>query len=475
MTQKIIFGTDGWRALLGSEFNMQSVGLVAQAFADYCRYQGYEAVVLGYDGRQQSGDFARMFANILQNNGLESLLSHTIVPTPVVSFHCARLGLPGVMITASHNPPQYNGIKFKSPAGSPFFTEETAKVEDLVGRSHVRISSATPPVTNLIEAYLVHLEQSFDLGTIRKSGIRVAIDSMHGAGGSLLEQLLKKHQIDAQTIAAEPLADFGGRLAEPAEANLQPLCRHMKATRFGIGLATDGDADRLGVVDNQGRYVNIQQVILALASYVKLHRQSPGPLVKTASVADKLRRLVPDDQVIDVQVGFKYVAEAMMENGACFGAEESGGFGFGGHLPERDGIYSGLMMLEMLASNGFADISEYLGKQKEELGEICYSRIDWHNHNEQRHGVLASMYNLPPATVAGFAIDKMTPYKSSRGIINGLKIRLEGLDRWLLLRVSETEPMVRIYAEGQSDSEVQQLLAEGKSLFENLQNELKTL
>lgn len=469
--QKITFGTDGWRALLGEGINNHSVSLVAQAFSNYCWQEGFRAAVIGYDGRRHSHEFAGLFAGILQNNGLQALLSHSVVPTPVVSFHCARLGLPGVMITASHNPPEYNGIKFKSPAGSPFYTEETAKVEALIGNSKPNPHGIVPQTTNLLDPYLSHIESFFDFGLIRKASLKVAIDSMHGAGGRLLELLLKKHNIQAETIAAEPLGDFGGRLAEPVEANLAPLSNYLRRGQFGIGLATDGDADRLGVVDEKGNYVNIQQVILALASYIRQQKQWSGPFVKTASVTDKLRRLIAEDELLDVQVGFKYVAEAMIENKASFGAEESGGFGFGKHLPERDGIFSALMMLELLAASGFENISQLLDEQKEKLGRICYSRIDWHNHSESRHAVLPHLVNQPPASVAGFKLHKLTHYKSSRGIINGLKIRLEGIERWLLIRVSETEPMVRIYAEGQNDDEVQQLLAAGKSLFETLQKE----
>lgn len=468
---KITFGTDGWRALLGEGINNHSVSLVAQAFSSYCQKQRFRAVVIGYDGRRHSNEFAALFAGILQNNGLKALLSHSVVPTPVVSFHCARLGLPGVMITASHNPPEYNGIKFKSPAGSPFYTEETAKVESLIGCNRPKLPVMVPNTTNLLDPYLSHIESFFDFGLIRKASLKVAIDSMNGAGGRLLELLLKKYNMQAETIAPEPLGDFGGRLAEPVEANLAPLSDYLRRRQFSIGLATDGDADRLGVVDEKGNYVNIQQVILALADYIRRQKQWTGPLVKTVSVTDKLRRLIAEDQLYDVQVGFKYVAEAMIEHKACFGAEESGGFGFGKHLPERDGIFSALMMLEMLAASGFKTISQMLDKQEEKLGRICYSRIDWHNHSESRHAVLPHLVNHPPASVAGFLLHNLTHYESSRGIINGIKIRLQGAERWLLIRVSETEPMVRIYAEGQNDNEVRQLLAAGKSLFETLQNE----
>lgn len=464
----IIFGTDGWRALLHQGINRQTVALVAQAFADYCKLQKISTVVIGFDGRLHSDQFAELFAGVLHANEMDVLLSHCIVPTPVVSFHCLRLRAAGVMITASHNPPQYNGIKFKSSAGSPFYTEETAKVEALIGQNTVKMAE-TPPRSDLLSPYLEYLERQFDFNTIKHSGLIPAIDSMHGAGARLLEEILGKHDIPAKTIAGAPLTDFGGRLAEPIASNLKPLSEFIHAGSFGIGLATDGDADRLGVMDDKGQYVNIQEVILALADYVKNYRKLDGPLVKTASVTDKMLRLATENQVIDVQVGFKYVAEAMMEHRAAFGAEESGGFGFGHHLPERDGIFSALMMLEMLAVQGHTKLSSLLDMQRNRLDRICYDRIDWHNHDERRHGVLSLLVKNPPQAIAGFSAKQQQHYSSSRGIINGIKIRLEGRERWLLLRVSETEPMVRIYAEGQSDDEVKILLAAGKSLFENMQ------
>ncbi|HMM11692.1 MAG TPA: phosphoglucomutase [Bacteroidales bacterium] len=470
--QNIIFGTDGWRAKLGQAgINRQSVAIVAQAFADYCQQNAISKVVIGYDGRLKSADFAALFADVLHANQIKVLLSHCIVPTPVVSFHCARLGAAGVMITASHNPAEYNGIKFKSTAGSPFYTEETARIEALLGLNQVRTTNLRHETTDLLLPYLSHLETMFDFSKIRSSGLKVAVDSMHGAGTRLIEKLLQKHGIEAETIAAEPLPDFGGRLAEPIAANLTPLTQFVSGNNFSIGLATDGDADRLGVVDNHGNYVNIQEIILALAAYTQHHRNGQGPLVKTASVTDKLLKLAPPGQIIDVQVGFKYVAEAMMQHKASFGAEESGGFGFGCHLPERDGIFSGLMMLEMMAASAYVKLSEMLDDQRLKLGAICYDRIDWHNNDENRHTVLTRLVNRPPASVAGFSVAALKEFYNSHNIINGLKIRLEGPERWLLLRVSETEPMVRIYAEGQNKEEVNKLLEAGKMLFETMQKE----
>jgi len=465
---KIIFGTDGWRGLIGDELNQNNITLVAQAFALFLKEKHqHNRVTIGYDGRKFSDLFALVFAKVLNANNIEVLLSDRVIPTPVVSFTCIHQNCQaGVMITASHNPPQYNGIKFKSAQGSPFATEDTARVEALIGKSKVIMAASDQSTTNLLHPYLTTIEKQFDFNVIRKSGIKPAIDSMAGAGGLILKELLQRHGITSQTIFGTPNPDFSGRLAEPVERNLQPLSNLLKSGSFAVGLATDGDADRLGVMTNTGQWMNVQETILYLAQYVKSTRGIKGPLVKTASVTDRVLQLFPGEPVADVQVGFKYVAEAMMETQAAFGAEESGGFGFKEHLPERDGIFSALMFLEMLARSGFSSLDDFMAQKRQELGVICYDRIDAENHSETRHQVLPGLVENVPDRVVSLPVKEIQTYKSSRGIINGLKIRLEGNPRWLLLRVSETEPIIRIYAEAETNEEVQKLLVAGKEFFE---------
>ena len=467
---KIQFGTDGWRGLLDTELNDHNIQLVAQALADYMRLKSKNNLaVIGYDGRKNSDLFARLFAEVLRGNRIDVLLSDRIVSTPVVSFICVHRKCDvGVMITASHNPPQYNGIKFKASNGSPFATEETALVESLLGHSLPSFNEKGIEETDLMADYLAHVEKLVDFDAIRKAGLRVAIDSMAGSAGSTLEQLLKKYGIYAETIFGEPKTDFAGRMAEPVERNLQPLADFLQKGDFSVGLATDGDGDRLGVMTDKGNWMNVQETILYLAQYYKEKKGMEGSLVKTASVTDKMLQLFPESEVADVQVGFKYVAEAMIENDAAFGAEESGGFGFKGHLPERDGIFSGLVFLEMLANSGHTTLESFISEKRKELGEIYYDRIDQENDSTARYKVLPALALTSPAELANFKVTGMQYYQSSRGQINGLKLRLEGNPRWLLLRVSETEPIVRIYAEGETRQEVQQLLKAGKSLFEEL-------
>ncbi len=485
----IFFGTDGWRGLLDDEVNDITVALVAQAFAEYAHAVhggasheagdggtrpdgGAAAVALGYDGRRNSKAFAQLFARVLAGNGIACSLSDRVIPTPALSYYVKvkRLDL-GVMITASHNPPEYNGIKFKASYGGPFFTEETHKVEALIGHSPVRMSERDVEACDLLSTYTEHLRRIVNFQSIARSGVSVLVDSMSGAGGTLIEQLLAAHGTRAATIYGVPTEDFSGRLAEPIERNLLPLrealCEALNAQPYGLGVATDGDADRLGVMLETGAWLSSQETIVLLADYLKNGRRIAGDIVKTSSVTNQLQAHFASSSctVHDVQVGFKYICETMMATDAAFGAEESGGYGFKGHIPERDGILSALLIIEMLATSGQARLSEYAAAKRSRFGGIHYDRIDKEYHGADRNDILPALELEPPSSIAGFTVMRIAGFRSSRGVTNGLKFTLDGSTRWLLLRSSETEPLIRIYAEGESPEEVTQLLAAGITLI----------
>lgn len=466
---KIIFGTDGWRALLDKEITDENILRVAQAFAKYINLKGsFRKVAIGYDGRKKSDHFALIFARVLLSNHIEVLLSDRVTPTPVVSWITLhRQCDAGVMITASHNPPQYNGIKFKSHTGSPFATEETALVESFIDKEFPLNSMPVKEKTDFLTPWLTHIEHLIDFEKIKQANLSVLIDSMSGAGGVILEDILKRHHIAATTIFGIPEHDFSGRLAEPLARNLAPLSEELKRGTYTLGVATDGDADRLGVMDEKGNWMNIQETILYLADYYRRFRKIKGPLVKTAAVTDKLHNTAKqlNTRALDVQVGFKYIAEAMIEHEASFGAEESGGFGFRENIPERDGIFSALIFLEMLAESKHQRLSTFIEEQRKRTGKIYYDRTDLENNDEKRFTILPGLADAPPEKAAGFTVHSIQTYKSSHGLINGLKIRLKGDPRWVLLRVSETEPLVRIYAEAENEEEVKKLLDFGKKLF----------
>ncbi len=470
-TDTIHFGTDGWRGLLDSEMNMESVSCVAQAFADYLmdKNGNNSSCVIGYDTRQWSRDFAEGFAEILSGNGIRVILSDRVIPTPVVSYTVQKRKLSaGVMITASHNPPAYNGVKFKGPYGGPFFTEETQKVEALLGKSPIKRSRDHISVENLFPDYQSRLNELIDIDRIRKAGITCAVDSMHGAGGTFLTDMLKDSGGKAYGLAETFRNDFGGRSAEPLKKNLEPLKQFLAAhPECSVGLATDGDADRLRVMMNGGNWLSAQETILFLADYLIRVKKVPGAVVKTSSVTDRIRVLYesPDRPVLDVQVGFKYITEKMLEMPVALGVEESGGFGYGLHIPERDGIFSALLFLEMLAASGCKNLKEKVTQFRKQTGYVYYDRIDYPFDKPGRTAVLPDLVRDDVKNIGGFPVHRMDTYLSSRGVINGVKIRLKGDCRWLLIRSSETEPMMRIYAEGQSDREVKTFLKMGVRLI----------
>lgn len=468
----ILFGTDGWRGLLDRQLNAANVARVAQAFAEYLKDADKDSpdlkVAVGYDGRHRSDEFAGIFARVLAGNNIGVFLSDSVVPTPVLSFqtiheHCHA----GVMVTASHNPPQYNGIKFKSSAGAPLVTEETQKVEGFLDISTPKEDDRKIKPVDFMEGYRQQLEQLIDFDAITRSGLHIAIDSMAGAGADILTRMLKDHGIPCEGIYQQPSTDFQGRQAEPIEKNLDPLSQLLKEGRFSLGMATDGDADRLGVMTDRGEWMNIQETILALARYVKQEKKLDGGIVKTLSVTDKLIQLAQDEKAEfrDVQVGFKYVAEAMMDLHAAFGAEESGGFGFAHHIPERDGIFSALLFAEMVAASGYKSLTDFIENQRLQWGRVFYDRRDLEYTGADRMELLPELYRQPPEKVGGYRVKELLHHHTSRGVINSLKLYLEGYPRWLLIRISETEPVVRIYAEGQNHQEVQQLLTEARRMM----------
>lgn len=478
--QPIQFGTDGWRGLLGRDLNETSIARVAQAFADYWREQTSALsdvrIAIAYDGRHQSPEFARLFARVLAGNDIQVVLSDRIVPTPVLSYVVKARSLDaGVTITASHNPATYNGVKFKANYGGPFFTEHTKAIESLLGQSKPRISDRPLPTENLLDEYLEHLQQTIDLEAIGNAGLEILVDSMGGAGQTILADLLTPYGCKIDTVDGVASADFNERSAEPIAKNLAPsMTRLRESDRFSLGLATDGDGDRLGVVLDGGKWLSAQETILLLADYAINQKQLAGDLVKTSSVTDRMAAIASraNRKIYDVQVGFKYICEEMIEREIAFGCEESGGYGFGCHIPERDGIFSALMMLEMLAKSGAKRLSDRVRVQRQTIGEIFYDRIDLPCQSDAYRDYLPYLAKTEVEAIANFPVEHISEFHSSRNVINGLKFTLQGTPRWLLLRASETEPMLRIYAEGRNSSEVRKFLEVGRELFNRCKENL---
>lgn len=453
----------------------ENVVRIAQAFVRYQRRGNAGAlrpVAVAYDGRRNSRHYASLFAEVLSSHGICVLVSDRIVPTPVLSYTVKHRGCgAGVMITASHNPPKYNGIKFKAAYGGPFMSEETKKVEDCLAPE----PEAFTPDRHLIEEcdflpdYILQLKTLVDFDRLRSfaassaSHAAVMIDSMGGAGQTLLEDLLAGCGWRAQTLFGAPDEQFYGRSPEPVSQNLEPLKYNVSVTDAVLGIATDGDADRCSVVYDDGEWVNAQETILLLVKHLREQKGWSGGIIKTASVTDKLRSLAESwgVPVYDTLVGFKYITEIMLKEDCMFGGEESGGFGYKGHIPERDGILSGLFFAEMIAQTG-RSLHELVAEIRAQAGPLHYRRIDAAYEWPDRGELLPAIVRAAPADLAGFAITDIRTYEELEQM-TGVKLQC-GAGRWLLLRTSQTEPLVRLYAEGRSDGEVDVLLEAGRQL-----------
>ena len=466
----IFFGTDGWRALLDSEINSESVAVVAQAFTDYILSEAGigTTIAVAYDTRRCSKEFAEVFSRVIMAGGINVLLSQDVVPTPVLSYTVLeRKCFAGVMITASHNPPEYNGIKFKASYGGPFSQNQTRKVEQFLYAHEPSIYKGALPLYDMLPAYKAHIEPLIRWDMIKEASLPLLVDSMGGAGGGLIQSILAEHGcFSVKTIFGEYSNSFCGRLAEPIAKNLMPASEELRNRNYALCIATDGDADRLGVVLDNGEFLSAQTTILLIVDYLKRVRGQKGGIVHTSSVTAKLKEhyLSEDTPVHDVQVGFKYITDMMVREEICFGGEESGGFGYGMHIPERDGIFSGLLFLEMLSASNFTRLSDYVSSREKDLGEIYYDRIDAPCDRADRIKILPCLFNSMLENIAGIPICGVQHFYSSRGIVNGLKYILQGDCRWLLIRASETEPILRFYSEGQTPEEVKTFLSEGIKL-----------
>lgn len=458
----IVFGTDGWRARIddpnpSAAFNEANVVSVIQALAAYWKQNHMigTAPIIGYDRRRDSEKMARVVAEVLAANGFPPLLASRYCPTPTVSWMVKdRRAIGGVVITASHNPWMWNGVKFKEAYGGSASPEYTKAVEALIQAGHGQ--SMKRDVDEPIEtfdphdAYLAQLARLIDLPKIKKSGVTVLYDSLYGAGSGYLSALLGD-----QIVPLHHEADFrfGGLNPEPIAANLGALMDGVKKGGYAMGLATDGDADRIGAVDERGHYVSTHQIFALILRYLVEKRGMRGPVIKSVSVTKMLDVMgaaygIP---IHETPIGFKHICKKLVETEAMLGGEESGGIGFGPHVYERDGLLNGLFLLEMCAVYG-KPLSELVRDLERDFGAFAYDRLDIHLKDGDTARLRETLSRAFPQTVAGKTVERVQT-------IDGVKLHFT--DRaWLLFRLSGTEPLLRIYAEAESDVAVNRLLAE---------------
>ncbi len=460
-TTDIKFGTDGWRGLMARDFTFENVRRVAQAVADYLREESLKApnrnknpwsgpMVVGYDRRFQSESFAREIVKVLQGNKLNAFLLSEPVPTPVVSLLTHRTKGLGLMVTASHNPPAYNGIKIKC-AGSSASESLTRAIEACLDRSRPTRSTETKE-KSVRKEYLQFLRSKVASQAIRSKLKRpVVVDYLYGSGAGLMEEFLPPSKIIAIHSEHDPL--FGGLNPEPVAENLKELCARVKQEKALIGIALDGDADRVGVVDETGAYLTPCQVFPLIVNYLVKHKKFKGKVVQTVSLGAISERVAKACGMAfeEVPVGFKFVAERLASGEAVVGGEESGGYAWKGGLPERDGLMTALLLIEMVAVTGRTP-SQLWKELETQHGASYFKRSDFKLHKPvpDKAVFAAKLAKRLPKKLLGSDIQSLVQ-------IDGLKIVLAD-GSWLLMRPSGTEPLMRTYAESNAPKRTVELL-----------------
>jgi phosphomannomutase len=471
----IKFGTDGWRAVIAEGFTFANVARVAQATADYWKSEiqsqdstvfGFEPkVVVGFDRRFFSDEFARTVAEILAGNDFEVVLTPEPTPTPSVSFAVkAQRAVGGVMMTASHNPPIFNGFKLKSFYGGSSDPETCRAVEGFVDRHPVRLARFDEAVRagkisihDVRPAHFAALKELVDFKLVAKSKLRFAHDALFGVGAGCFEQLLAGTSCQVTTLNAEHDVLFGGINPEPIDKNYARSQKFLRRHPHDICLVTDGDADRVGGMNGRGDALTTHQVICLLLHHLIVNRKGGGRVVKaltTTSMVDKMcaAYALP---LVETGVGFKYICAEMLKGDVLLGAEESGGIGFPGHIPERDGVAAGLMLLELLATERVS-VDKILAKLERQFGPHHYGRIDTHYPLEKRASLMEFLKSNPPPKLLRSPLTSLKTF-------DGVKYIAED-SSWLMLRGSGTEPILRIYAEAKSAVDVRKLLGFGVKL-----------
>jgi phosphomannomutase len=465
----IKFGTDGWRAVIAEDFTFANLDRVAQATADTWRaypQAGTELkVIIGYDSRFLSDQFGRRTAEIFAGNGYEVVLTPEPTPTPAVSLAVKQQkAVGGVMITASHNPPAFNGFKLKSWFGGSAESSVCREVEAFLDRNPVRtvreseaIKMGIVTVEDIRPAHYRAIKKLVDFKLIAKSRLRFAHDAMFGVGAGCFDKMLAGTTSKVTTLngAHDPL--FGGINPEPIARNYARSSAYLRKHPHDICLVTDGDADRIGGMDGHGRPLTTHQLICMILHHLVVNRQGRGRVVKaltTTSMVDKMCA-ASGLELVETGVGFKYVCAEMLKGGVLLGVEESGGIGFQGHIPERDGILAGMMLLELLATEKIS-VNRMIANLERQFGPHCYGRIDAHFPLEKRTALMDFCANNPPAKLGRSALANVKTY-------DGVKYVAED-GTWLMLRGSGTEPILRIYAEAKSDADVKKLLKLGVKL-----------
>lgn len=460
MATKIKFGTDGWRAIIAEEFTVENVARVAYSTAQWLKASNWtKQVALGHDCRFAGELFAETVAKVLLHEGIAVKMSKGFVSTPMISLAANHLdcGL-GIILTASHNPPSYNGFKLKAHYGGPLTPEKVQEIEDEIPNAlpfdYTKVDlaafekSGQLTIVDFETMYVQHIEKNFDLEAIRNSGLNLVYDAMYGAGQNVIRRILP----NVHLLHCTHNPSFYGQAPEPIQKNLQELEAYIKSVgNVHCALATDGDADRIGLYNGKGEFVDSHHIILLLIHYLVKYKHLDGKVVTAFSTTPRVGKMAEHYGLTNeiVKIGFKYIAGIMIDEDVLLGGEESGGIAVKGHIPERDGIWMGLIIWEFMAKSG-KTLDELIDEVYAIVGAFKYERNDLHITEEMKQQIVAKCQNNELKSFGKYQV-------KSVGTIDGWKFFFDD-DRWMMIRASGTEPVLRTYAEAPTLEEVREIL-----------------
>jgi phosphomannomutase len=469
---QIKFGTDGWRGVIADDFTFANVRTAAEAIAAYihANHDPAKGLCIGYDSRFGSKAFARACAEIAAATGIPVLLADDITPTPALSFGVRERGAAGgIMITSSHNPAQWNGVKYKAWYGGSGKPSIIAEIESYLGQPVPRAAQpAEIREVDFLPTYLKAIESFADLDLIAKSGMKFAIDSMYGAGRTIIADIFAHIGVAHVQIRGNVDPLFPGINPEPIEPHIRALGEAAVAHGCDAGLCTDGDADRIGATDEHGNFVDPHKIFSVLLSWVLKRKGWPGAVTRAFNTTKMLDRICAKHgrEIIEHGIGFKYVCDLMLEREILIGGEESGGIGFQRHLPERDGLLNALLLANVMAEER-KTLGQLVADLQAEYGEHQYGRIDLHIGDEIKNAAIARAKALKPgdSVFAGMPILRVETLDGVKFFLDNPEAATKpnAAESWLLLRASGTEPLMRIYSESCSKESVAKLLEAGRN------------
>ncbi len=468
---KIKFGTDGWRAIMAEDFTFGNVEIVVQGVCDYLIEEGIAAdgLIIGYDTRFFSDRFAERAAMVCNANGIKVMITDTDCPTPVTAYSILDKNTGGaLMFTASHNPPEYNGIKYIPGDAAPALPEVTQKIENKVRiiEDNGGVKKFTPQqmkeagLTTVFDPkdhYMRQVKKILDLSAIEKANLKVVYDPLYATGRNYVPPLLSSIT-EFEMIHGQPDPYFGGIMPEPKGELLTDLIERVKQTGAHIGLANDGDADRFGIIDSDGTFINPNQVMVLLYLHLLKNRGIKGCVARTVATTHLLDRIAAGYgfKNIETPVGFKFIGHELQKEGVIIGGEESGGLSIEGHIPEKDGILACALMTEIRAVEG-KPFMELLADIYKKYGAVYNKRLDLHCTEEHKQNFFKEIVKNAPEKIAGMKVDNIVD-------IDGVKFYLED-GSWVLFRPSGTEPLVRIYMEALSEDQLEILVDAAHKVF----------